>query len=712
MIEFAAYPMLLSLAAAAIPFLLMRARVRNAKQIDWPENRFLKEALQFQRRRASLTQLLLLILRTLALVFLSFAVADPIFRNGSDRLDSSLPKPKLYVFAIDNSPSMGLLTQDETQLSRARNVVSESLANANGYDLVAICSANYVTSIHYVGNVQNRADWSRRLLEIDSANTSVDLTVLGTTIQRAIEDIKKQYSSVVEVTAVVVSDFSLHEWSQSGLEQLSQTLTQGNTTKVHWHAVDLGSSKVRNLTLTDLKISQTDSRLQTRSGDVENVTATIENTGDTDLSQASLQWSVNDQLREPIKFSLPSGESVDIALTIQKPRAGNLHVSAELSSDDLVADNVRYCIVPENGESSATVIAKNRATAGPLRIALETLGVEADYASTLPGRTVSGQAMHLVDPETLGDADLHAIRQIASQGGHVYIWIGESLSPTVWQNLSSTETNLELLPAARIEEAVWRPDSLAGLVFQAMERDRPLTSGLAIPVTKYWRFMDLDTDWKPRIVLSNGDVFAAGRDFASGSVHWISMAPTLAGDGGGKKGEGWNAMAVWPSFVPLIDQMRQLPSFSQQLDFRFGETPRIDAVAAGLLKIVFPNGETKTFENTNANGSSYSVETTQVGGYRWEQMAASGASLNRGEFLVNYDAREFELEYLNLPKAASLQEVADSPQLLGSQAQQEVKPFLYRWLLVTALVLLVAELIFSTWWLARRFSQHQDMARG
>ena len=69
--------MLLGLVAAAAPIILHLLRKRTAERILWGAWMFLADSLRFKRRKLMLEDIVLLVLRTLTLVFAALAFARP-----------------------------------------------------------------------------------------------------------------------------------------------------------------------------------------------------------------------------------------------------------------------------------------------------------------------------------------------------------------------------------------------------------------------------------------------------------------------------------------------------------------------------------------------------------------------------------------------------------------------------------------------------------
>ena len=117
---------LLALVAAAIPALLHLLGRRLPPTVVFPAVRYLTATEREHSRRLRFRNLLLLILRTAALVFLVLAAARPVLQSGS----GGVHQPTALALVVDNSPSSGAVVEGQRVLNAvveaARNVIART----------------------------------------------------------------------------------------------------------------------------------------------------------------------------------------------------------------------------------------------------------------------------------------------------------------------------------------------------------------------------------------------------------------------------------------------------------------------------------------------------------------------------------------------------------------------------------------------------------
>ena len=127
------------LIAISAPIIIHLLNRRRFKKIDWAAMDFLLEAQRLNRRRVKLEELILLILRCLALVLIGLLLARPSLNvNLSGVLNAEQTE---RIIVLDDSLSMGSGVIGETPMDRLSSVLEKeinAIVNNNGQDLITI----------------------------------------------------------------------------------------------------------------------------------------------------------------------------------------------------------------------------------------------------------------------------------------------------------------------------------------------------------------------------------------------------------------------------------------------------------------------------------------------------------------------------------------------------------------------------------------------
>ena len=115
----------LGLIAIASPIIIHLLNRRRFKIVDWAAMEFLLNANKKNRRRIQLENIILLILRCIAIFLLGFLLARPFFPNDVAFLGENQQFERIVV--LDDSFSMNVRTGNKTIFDTAKEKVKEFL---------------------------------------------------------------------------------------------------------------------------------------------------------------------------------------------------------------------------------------------------------------------------------------------------------------------------------------------------------------------------------------------------------------------------------------------------------------------------------------------------------------------------------------------------------------------------------------------------------
>ena len=141
MLEFLLNPSFLfaGTAAVAAPIIIHLLNRRRFKKIDWAAMDFLLEAQRLNRRRVKLEELILLLLRCLAMILIGLLIARPSLDiNVSGLLKAGQTE---RVIVLDDSLSMATVGQQGSPIDKASEILQKgikSLSNSNSQDIITV----------------------------------------------------------------------------------------------------------------------------------------------------------------------------------------------------------------------------------------------------------------------------------------------------------------------------------------------------------------------------------------------------------------------------------------------------------------------------------------------------------------------------------------------------------------------------------------------
>ena len=129
---FASPWMLGGLALGSIPIIIHLLHKRRYRETYWAAMRFLLEAARKNTRRLRVEQLILLVVRTLILLFLVLALAQPYVETLGTYFQADAPTHRIIV--VDTSFSMRFQPAEFSQFDRAKQMAQKIVAGAKRGD--------------------------------------------------------------------------------------------------------------------------------------------------------------------------------------------------------------------------------------------------------------------------------------------------------------------------------------------------------------------------------------------------------------------------------------------------------------------------------------------------------------------------------------------------------------------------------------------------
>lgn len=324
---------------AAAPVIIHLLNRRRYRVVHWAAMPFLREALQRNRKMMQMRDLILLVLRTAAVLLFGLALAQPFFASGEEEFDST--KPLHAVLVLDNSLSMGYTQVEGTLLDKAKDRAKqfiEELPEGSVVSIVPLCGTEHpISSDPYPFK-------DKGLMEAIDAIEVVDRSA---SVQRAANEATKAAEASPELAKriIVFGDQQALSWRDlNTAEQFKQLPSM--------QVIDVGSPEWENTWVSDL-------RVQDGLADIETPTTFVvelQHRGSAEAARKDIQVSffVDGDMVAEKAVSLDNQGGVrevvfEHTFNTVSPSEGQpeyVPVKVIISPDNLVADNERHLIVP------------------------------------------------------------------------------------------------------------------------------------------------------------------------------------------------------------------------------------------------------------------------------------------------------------------------------------------------------------------------------
>ena len=713
---FASPFLLWGLALGGLPILIHLLNKRKFRETQWAAMRFLLEAVRKNSRRIRVEQLVLLAVRTLLLCLLVMALARPHFAELGRYFSADVPTHR--IIAIDASYSMAYDTAAQSRFQQAQAIARQIVEDARQGD--ALNLVRIAGSEPRVVVSQPAFQPAEVIDEIDQLKLPHERGDVFPTL-REIYQLLQAAPEVPAKEVYLISDFQRASWTPdaAGKPAEIRELLRSIGEKARLVILDVGQSGSGNSAVTGFEAA--DPFITAGRPSRFKVAATT--FGTAPVVGQNLELIVDGRLQEQRPVSLqPATETVEF-FTHTFSAGGEHRVEVRLPKDALAIDDARRLTVAVKEE--IRVLCVNGKLAGTprdnatyhLEIALDPSGRDAVGKSLVKPRVIKYGEFRGTD---LGDYDCVFLCNISSfdaaevqlleaylEGGGGVVWcLGDRVRPEEYNRLLYRDGR-GILPARirdRVGDAAKReqvynfePREFAHAIVKVFQGN-PNAGLETTPTYEYFK-TSLPDEGRTRVVLAfdTGDPALLETSVGAGR----SVLVTTAVD------ESWGNWALWPSFVPLVQEMVifAISGRARERELAVSEplTRTVQTRGADVSATVTrPDGESEPLRVTpGATLSSLTYDRTDISGFYAVEF---GPPVSRTElFAVNVDTRESNLAKLDrdeldrelLPGTPFVYRTEWAETQRRATAVASDRGGLTRWLLYATLYLLFVELVMA-----------------
>jgi hypothetical protein len=672
------------LAAAAAPILIHLWSRRKYREMSFAAMEYLLAAVRRQTRRLLLEQWLLLALRTLLVVLVVLAVAEPYAERAGFAFTPGGHVHRVLVF--DGSYSMAYKPADKTRFDRAkelaRQIVEES-PQGDAFTLVLMSSSPRVV----VGTAALEPSGIVDEIEnLQLPQTTADLPAAVTAVRRLVENVGRENSRLDRHEVYFLTDLQRITWAPQLSEAAAAEFlrqTKDLSQKASLFLMDLGQPMADNLAIADLR---TTDPLAVVGRDVP-LEVRLKNFGRQAIAHQPVELFIDGQRIAQKQVDLAAEGSATVGFSCRFDAPGEHAIEVRAAGDALDVDNHRYLALPVRQAIRALCI-DGRPSGNSFHGAADYLAValapqdgqaggglvraEVAGESALLERNLGGyDCLFLCNVAQFTAGEAHALDAYLQGGGSVVFFLGDQVladrynrelgiagkgtpaESTAGQDKAGQSkagqgrgVGPHLLPA-QLGAVVDHPKSALDPrdyrhpIVQAF-RGRGQTSLLTTPVFRYFKLaLPGDSRAKTVLALANGDPLVVEQPVHRGRVVLVATSADPS----------WTAMPLWPSFVPLVQEIVAWCAAGQLEGRNVAVGEPIEAswaapAAETPASVQLPDGRSRAAKlRAVGDYSSLSyADTAQSGIYQ----VRFGPPINRSQvFAVNVDTAEGELAWVD-----------------------------------------------------------------
>jgi len=310
---------------ALVPIIIHLVQRRRIRQVVFSSVRFLRTMSQRVVRRRRLTELLLILLRTVALAALALAFARPFFRERPRGLSGdAILEDQAALILVDNSYSMRV----GGRLESAKQHAMELLDDLGQGPKVGI--ASFSQQLQPLSQIGSDPAEARKAIEaIQPSWRGTNLSLVLAAADRHLSDRAKERRQIF-----LISDFQRSAWESGGNWKLSN----GTVLSVK----NVSEKELSNVLIERVEVP----RLVVAGGSPQVVSAKIVNTTDQLIPQAAVTFTIGQKVVERTSVNLRPRAAVPVRFRYTFKDPGDVTGSISVVAKDAMSeDNVAYFCV-------------------------------------------------------------------------------------------------------------------------------------------------------------------------------------------------------------------------------------------------------------------------------------------------------------------------------------------------------------------------------
>jgi hypothetical protein len=700
-------PMLLfGMFLASVPILIHLLNRRRFRIVDWAPMKYLKLTIKKNRRRMRIEQLILLAVRTLAVLALFAALARPVLSaTGLGSWLGARGRSAKFI-VIDDSLSMGYrdVQTRRSAFDAAKEAATQLVKTVSPQDSVTVLTTSSPDApLLKDAHLDDPSKAIAAIAKLEPTDARGDWPAIFKVID--------QHLAAAPFPAkdlVLITDLRREGWGAD----VSATAKRWASDSVEAKLIDVGSRQTANVSLVGFDLQDP----VALPGQQASLMATVRNDQTTPVTGAQAVLSVGGESRPILLPDLAPGSTTRVPITQTLQQPGQYPLLLKLPGDALSADDSRWLNLNVRPNLQVTLV-DGEPGARPFESETDFLALafsvgsvpwhtnhqtDAEWAIS---RTGEQDVIVLANVATVSDERVKALEQLVRDGTGLMIFAGDQVDASNY-NERLFKDRAGLLPA-RLDKVSEEP--VTGLVVESLE-DSPLAplakiapAALGRVVAKKFMIAESPATKSPQVRVlarwndSEAHPAVIEKKFGRGRV----LLFTVTAD---------RQWSDWPIERTYVLAVRSAALAVARPD---GKENEVDAgepirhrVPAGEqvadARVISPGAtepEVATVEKTSARISIAHAKTSHAGPYTLKWKDGTGAERTQ-TVVANPDKRESDLRPIVESELADLLSPLDVPVIhytggetsLTGQGREIWKT------LATALLLLVAvETVLAVW---------------
>lgn len=412
--------LLYGLAAATIPILIHLFTRQKLKKIKFSSLEFLKEMKHEKIRRVKLRQILLIILRTLIILFLVLTFARPAIKGTLTPSMSSSAKTSVAII-LDNTLSMAREVDGRQLFDIAKEKAEKIIEFIKPGDEVYFFLPHYPGGVIQIGPKYNLESVKQIIQVTDISYKSTDFMDAILMAQEVLTHSKNINREI----------YFLTDLQKIGFRQLPEAISPVLKADIKFYLLPLTSDVENNLGIQKVEFGN---QIFEKDKSTE-INATIKNYGQSVERNKLVQLFLGGRRSAQATINLKPGESQKISFHIIPEDVGFQSGSVLLEDDNLSRDNRRFFTFYVPLEIKVLLVGKSETDLHHLKLALQpshetssTITIQTCLSDQLITQRLSQfDAVIFSNAPTIDGIVLQNLSDFVSSGGGIMLFLGSDV---------------------------------------------------------------------------------------------------------------------------------------------------------------------------------------------------------------------------------------------------------------------------------------------
>ncbi|MEP7146287.1 MAG: BatA domain-containing protein [bacterium] len=462
--------------AISIPILIHLLNLRKIRKVEFSTLMFLKEIQKSKMRRIKLKQLILLLLRIFAIIFLVLCFARPVYEGYAGNKDNA-SNSTVLIF-IDDSYSMSARDNNGLYLGQAKESLKKILDSYKESDEVYFIPASRIS---FKDNKISYGNFKEILDSAENLKVSYKPLSMSGIMNYSKEILKDSKNTRKDI--YIISDFQKNNFDREVITPDEFAFLNNKSQDIY--LIKVGNREIKNISLDSFAVV---TKLLEKDKDIK-IRFFLNNHSQFNVKNKTVNLYIDNELKGEKAVDINSFDRKEIEMTFKTTKPGNINgtlelVQSEFEDDELIHDNKYYFSIYIPLKFNIGIIEDKPKDSYFINLAIETasnilsdsIRRKSELFNVSTGKLIDENifkydVIFIPDKINFTDNESDILVKYISNGGGVFLFLGSSADINNYN-----KTILNKLGSVRLGKLNTAIDENKNLKFDKVDFEHPVLS--------------------------------------------------------------------------------------------------------------------------------------------------------------------------------------------------------------------------------------------